>query len=105
LISVNGLSLSKAPLAAIVGRDRQAIHGLGRGAATAHRVHELAAELVLVGAPSASAHLGLSEPAVYGAFRRLEEAGILREVTGRRRGRLYAYDAYLAVLNEGTLPE
>src|SRR5215212_1326748 len=91
-------------LAAIVERDRQLVHGLGRGAATAHRVHELAAELVIVGAPSASARLGLSEPAVYGALRRLEEAGILREMTGRRRGRLYAYDAYLAVLNEGTLP-
>ena len=92
-------------LAAIVERDRQVIHGLGRGAATAHRVHELAIELVIIGAPSASARLGLSEPAVYGAFRRLQDAGILREVTGRRRGRLYAYDAYLAVLSEGTQPE
>ncbi|HEX7289995.1 MAG TPA: Fic family protein [Conexibacter sp.] len=92
-------------LAAIVERDRRSIHGLGRGAATAHRLHELAAELVIVGAPSASVRLGLSEPAVYGALRRLEEVGILREVTGRRRGRLYAYDAYLSVLSEGTLPE
>ena len=91
-------------LAAIVEHDRQAIHGLGRGAATAHRLHELATELVIVGAPSASVRLGLSEPAVYGAFRRLQDAGILREVTGRRRGRLYAYDAYLSVLSEGTQP-
>ncbi len=92
-------------LVAIVDRDRQAIHGLGRGAATAHRVHELAARLVILGPPAAAGRLGLSEPAVYGAFRRLEEAGILREVTGRRRGRLYAYDGYLAVLAEGTSPE
>jgi Fic family protein len=92
-------------LVAIVERDRQTIHGLGRGAATAHRVHELATELVIVGAPTAIERLGLSEPAVYGGFRRLEDAGILREVTGRRRGKLYAYDAYLAVLGEGTTPE
>lgn len=92
-------------LVAIVEGDRHAIHGLGRGAATAHRVHELATELVIVGASSAVERLGLSEPAVYGAFRRLEDAGILREVTGRRRGKLYAYDAYLAVLGEGTTPE
>ena len=32
----------------------------------------------------------------------LKDVGVLREVTGRRRSRLYAYDAYLAVLNEGT---
>jgi hypothetical protein len=29
---------------------------------------------------------------------RLVDAGILREVTGRRRGRVYDYDAYLALL-------
>jgi Fic family protein len=92
-------------LVAIVEHDRQRIHGLGRGAATAHRVHELATELVIVGASSAATRLELSEPAIYGAFRRLEDAGVLREVTGRRRGRLYAYDSYLAVLSEGTTPE
>lgn len=31
-----------------------------------------------------------------------KEAGILREVTGRQRGKLYVYDEYLARLNEGT---
>jgi len=33
---------------------------------------------------------------------RLQDAGILREATGRRRGRLYVYDEYLQLLNEGT---
>jgi DNA-binding Lrp family transcriptional regulator len=46
--------------------------------------------------------LQLSEPPVYAAVRRLEEAGILREITGRQRGKLYVYDEYLALLNEGT---
>ena len=46
--------------------------------------------------------LGLSAPPVYSAVDRLEQAGILREVTGRRRGKLYVYDEYLARLNEGT---
>jgi Fic family protein len=92
-------------LVAIVERDRQTIHGLGRGAATAHRVHELATRLVIVSASSVADRLELSDPAVYGAFGRLVDAGILREVTGRRRGRLYAYDAYLSVLNDGTVLE
>ena len=34
----------------------------------------------------------------------LVEQGIAREVTGRRRNRLFAYDAYLAILSEGTEP-
>jgi hypothetical protein len=32
----------------------------------------------------------------------LEELGIARELTGRKRSRLYAYDAYIGILNEGT---
>jgi hypothetical protein len=42
--------------------------------------------------------------AVYAAIARLEEAGILRETTGRKRGKLYVYDQYLSILNEGTEP-
>jgi hypothetical protein len=33
---------------------------------------------------------------------RLAEAGIAGERTGGRRNRLFAYDGYLAILNEGT---
>jgi len=46
--------------------------------------------------------LELSEPTVSNGVKRLEEAGILREITGRQRGRIYAYDEYLGLLNEGT---
>ena len=83
-------------------RDRQTIHEFGRAAGTAHRVHDLAARFVVVRAPWTANALGLTEPPVYGAIGRLEEAGILREVTGRQRGKLYVYDEYLAILNEGT---
>jgi hypothetical protein len=34
-------------------------------------------------------------------MRRLAEVGIVREITGRRRERAYAYDRYVAILNEG----
>ena len=30
--------------------------------------------------------------------------GIARELTGRRRNRVFAYHRYLAILNEGTEP-
>jgi Fic family protein len=92
-------------LVAMIESDRQAIHSFGRGAATAHRVHDLAARFVLVGASSVAEQLGLTSPPVYAALDRLERAGILREATGRRRGKLYIYAQYLAILNEGTEPE
>jgi hypothetical protein len=34
--------------------------------------------------------------------RTLEQLGIVNEVTGRGRDRIYAYEEYLAILNEGT---
>lgn len=82
--------------------DRHRINDFGRAAGTAHRVHELAARMVVIRPPFAASMLDITEPPVYGAIRRLEEAGILREVTGRQRGKLYVYDEYLAILNEGT---
>ena len=69
-------------LVAMIESDRQAIHEFGRGAATAHRVHDLAARVVLVGASSVAKQLGLTSPPVYAALDRLERAGILREATG-----------------------
>jgi len=45
---------------------------------------------------------GLSFPAVSSAMELLVELGIARELTGKRRNRLFVYERYLAVLNEGT---
>jgi Fic family protein len=45
---------------------------------------------------------GLSTPTVGKALDVLVKVGIAREITGRRRNRVFAYDRYLAILNEGT---
>jgi Fic family protein len=87
---------------AMIDRDRQRIQALDRGAATASRVHDVAARFVLVSPREVAEALGITPPPVYTAISRLEEIGILREVTGRQRGKVYAYDEYLALLNEGT---
>jgi Fic family protein len=91
-------------LVAMIESDRQAIHSFGRAAATAHRVHDLAVRFVVIGASSVAERLELTTPPVYAAIERLEKVGILREATGRQRGKLYLYDRYLSILNEGTEP-
>ena len=53
---------------------------------------------------SAVASTGLTDPTVASALSRMEDMGIVRELTGRKRDRLYAYDPYLALLAEGTEP-
>ena len=45
---------------------------------------------------------GLSFPAASSGMELLEGLGIARELTGKRRNRLFAYDRYLCILNEGT---
>jgi Fic family protein len=82
----------------LVDADRARIHGLGRGASSALRVHELAGRRIVLNARGAAAELGLSVPTINAAVRRLEDAGILREVTGRRRGKVFAYVDYLDLL-------
>jgi ribosomal protein S25 len=44
----------------------------------------------------------LSFPAAAKAIQRLESSGIVREVTGQRRNRVFVYHDYLNILNEGT---
>jgi Fic family protein len=92
-----------ADLVRMIERDRRVIHEFGRGASTAARVHDLASRYVVFRPTSAARELELTAPPVYAAVRRLEEAGILREVTGRQRDKLYVYEEYLARLNEGTV--
>ena len=48
------------------------------------------------------ARTGLSFPGASSAMDLLSKLGIARELTGKRRNRLFVYDRYLAVLNEGT---
>jgi hypothetical protein len=38
------------------------------------------------------------------ATHHMQRLGMLREITGRQRHRLFVYDAYLAILSEGTDP-
>jgi len=34
----------------------------------------------------------------------MEDLGIVREVTGKQRGRMYVYSDYLSILGRGTEP-
>ena len=82
--------------------DRAAIADGGRGAGSALRVYDAFKARAILSTPEASRLSGLSFPAASAAIGRLEGLGLVREMTGRRRDRLYAYDRYLAILNEGT---
>jgi Fic family protein len=84
--------------------DRTKIETLGRAASSAVRVHDRIKEDPLLSIPAASSRLKLAQPTVSRAVSQLSRLGVLKEVTGRSRGRVFAYKAYLAILDEGTEP-
>lgn len=47
---------------------------------------------------------GVTYPTAAKAVDSQEKLGILREPTGRRRDRVFAYDGYLRILSEGSEP-
>ena len=48
--------------------------------------------------------LKLTVPTITGALESLAKLKIAKEVTGKRRDRLFAYPRYLHILSEGTEP-
>jgi hypothetical protein len=53
---------------------------------------------------SAAEEIGITFPTVAGAIDHMQELDIIRKITGKQRGRLFAYGRYLDILNEGTEP-
>lgn len=91
-------------LMALFEADRRAIREHGRVAASALRVHDLLQRRPMLTIQSAARELNLSVPTVGKSLALMLSAGIVREVTGKRRGRLFAYTKYLALLTGGTEP-
>ena len=74
---------------------------VGRSAGTALRVYDALRRRVIVSTTRLTQDLDLTWPAIQRAMERLEALGIAREITGRARGRMYAYDRQLELLNRG----
>jgi len=89
-------------LFAVLGRDRPAVVGSPDATVTSIRLYDLLPEHPIVTLSMATELLATSKPTASKAITVLTQAGILREITGRRRDRAYAYDAYLKVLSEDT---
>jgi len=84
--------------------DREKVVQLGRPAASTLRIHELLQKRPLLSIPAATKELSLSEPTVAKGMEHLVKLDIAREVTGKRRRRVFAYVRYLDILNQGTEP-
>jgi Fic family protein len=91
-------------LARMFQQDRDKIQQMGRSASSALRVHEAFRQRPVASIDRLVRQTRLTVPTVTAALRGLESAGIVREITGRKRNRLYSYESYLALLQQGTEP-
>ncbi len=91
-------------LSDLFARDLERVHTAGRSAGSAARVLTAFRERPLWTIGKLKATTGLPVPTVTRAIAALEDLDIVRETTGRKRGRVYSYDACLRVLSEGTEP-
>jgi Fic family protein len=91
-------------LLALFRDDAARAQTLGRAAANALRVFDAFRARPLATLPALTNQTGASYPTVARAVEALENLGIVREITGRKRERVFAYTRYLDILNEGTEP-
>lgn len=85
-------------------QDTQRVQGVERvrrGSANVLRVLDTLRQRPLCSLRQLGSSAGISFPTVSKAMLTLVEMGIARELTGQRRNRVFVYDAYLNILNEG----
>ena len=94
--------LAAERLSGMFRNDRERIEKIaGRRTGSALRVHEALKAQPVLSLPEGSRRTGLAFRTTASAMELLTAHGIAREITGKQRGRLFVYDQYLAILDEG----
>lgn len=88
-------------LVVVFQEDEGKVQTRGRSASTGLRVLNALKERPLASLNGISSRTGLSFPATSKGMDLLVNIGVVREITGQRRNRVFVYDRYLAILNEG----
>lgn len=91
-------------ISALFEADMDSVKSLGRAAQTAAAALKALQQRPIITIGKAAELIDASFPATAKALARLEELGLIDEVSGKQRGRVYAYSRYLAILSEGTEP-
>ena len=89
-------------LLALFQQDSRRIQAAGRGAANALRVLNALRSHPVSSLKLLHTETGMSFPTAGKVMQTLIQLGIARELTGQRRNRVFVYDGYLNILNEGS---
>lgn len=88
----------------IFAADRKKIQGLGRARFSCEKIFEFIQRLPHVTASSVAEELSLTPVTARSSLNHMVSLGILEEITGKKRDRVYVYRHYLDVLSEGAEP-
>ena len=88
----------------LLTRDRAKLEGGRRRSSSLLPVFDAFARHPLQTAPRLGGTLKLAPPTILRTLALMEESGIISEVTGQRRNRVWSYGEYLALLAQGTEP-
>lgn len=91
-------------LLAMFDEDARRVQDLGRAGVAALRVFDALRRRPVSDIEHLAGETGMAYSTASRAVGALEGLGILRELTGRRRSRVFAYDRYLALLSEAGEP-
>lgn len=86
----------------LVEADRKRIEAAGSRGDASKRVFEALQRSPYISAVQASRATGIAFPTATIALQNLTKLGLLQEITGKKRGRVYLYTEYVRLLNEGT---
>ncbi|HEV7272252.1 Fic family protein [Pseudoxanthomonas sp.] len=84
--------------------DRERLRATGRIAGTVLQLHEAFTRNPLRTIPRLVDESGLSKPAISRGLDVMRKLGIIREITGKQRYMIFAYQPYLDILSEGAQP-
>jgi len=91
-------------LVSLFEADTQRVRAIGRKASNALRVLAALRTRPILSLKQLCQTTEINFQTASAAMKHLATSGIVRELTGQRRNRIFVYDAYLNILNEGGAP-
>lgn len=88
----------------LLERDRLRIGRIGKASKSGLKIHDYLLKKPYLSITKVAAELDISVPSTTNTVQKLVEIGVLKEMTGKTRNRIFAYKAYLAILAAGTEP-
>jgi Fic family protein len=89
-------------LLTLSSQDRNRISGLGRATTSTLQVHRALMEHPIATSRSLVEKIGITPATVNKALSHLIQLGIVKELTARKRNRLFSYAGYIEIMNRGT---